>query len=267
MYLPICSMDQEFGMDSYNIPSLWTRLRMAVRRLKKRVDLDWHPGNDGRIILTVNTKPVTSASATRAMSDAVRESFLASLVRKPDQGKAFKLIASNPNSNHFLSESKYTRFADWQFIHRARLSVVPLRGLRRFGHASQTCRRCQRHRETLAHVINHCPPNFRQITLRHNAILDRLINAIDRRNLTIFSNQQIPGYPDTCRPDLVVLNEQPKTATIVDVATPFENGEDAFCRARAEKIRKYQALAGHLRNQGYEVHLHRCFHHRSPRGV
>ncbi|XP_023232374.1 uncharacterized protein LOC111632225 [Centruroides sculpturatus] len=229
------SMENEFGLDPYDIPSVWTRLRMATHRLKKYIDLVWQPNADGTFIPSVNEKPLQKATAMKFLSDAVKATL-----RKPDQGKTYRLIARNANSNHFLHDGSFTRFADWRFVHRARLRVVPLRGLQRFGNASQNCRRCQRHCETLAHVVNHCPPNFSLITKRHNSILNRLYNAIDRRNLTVFTNQRIPDYPGTCCPDLVIVNSNPKTATIVDVATPFENGEDAFDRARNEKVSKYR---------------------------
>ncbi|XP_023215163.1 uncharacterized protein LOC111617983 [Centruroides sculpturatus] len=249
------SMDNEFGCDPYDVPSTWTRLRMATRRLKKRLDIEWHPDTKGTLTLSINGNPVKRPTVMKSISTAVKATYLQSLLNKPDQGKAFKVTAANFNSNHFLRGGSFTRFADWRFIHRARLSVVPLRGLRRFGNASQNCRRCQRHRETLAHVLNHCPPNLSTITKRHNAILDRLNNAFNHRNLTTYINQQIPGFESNCRPDLVVLNQNPKTATIVDVATPFENGADAFDRARAEKIRKYEELANHFRRQGYDTYI------------
>ncbi|XP_067143069.1 uncharacterized protein T26G10.4-like [Centruroides vittatus] len=247
------SMEGEFGCDPYDIPSFWTRLRMATRRLQKRINLVWRPGENDTPTLFVNGRPVSSAASSKAVTEAVKSTFLDSLLRKPDQGKTFKIISGNHNSNHFLSDGKYTRFADWRFIHRARLSVVPLRGLRRFGHASQLCRRCQKHRETLAHVINHCPPNFAQITRRHNAILDRLVNSFDHNNLEVYVNKQVPGYPGNCRPDLVVLNSSPKTATVIDVATPFENGADAFSRARSEKVNKYRELTEYLKSKGYDT--------------
>ncbi|XP_023225569.1 uncharacterized protein LOC111626430 [Centruroides sculpturatus] len=250
------SMDSEFGCDPYDIPSTWTRLRMATRRLKKRINIEWHPNGSGTLIPSINDAPIRSTNtAMKTISSAVKATFLHSLLVKPDQGKAYKITASNTNSNHFLQDGNFTRFADWRFIHRARLSVVPLRGLRRFGNASQTCRRCQRQRETLAHVINHCPPNFRLITKRHNAILDRLNNTFDHSGLTVYVNQRIPDFPDNCRPDLVVLNQNPKTATIIDVATPFENGADAFVRAREDKVQKYEDLAAHFRRRGYDTYI------------
>ncbi|XP_023236272.1 uncharacterized protein LOC111635520 [Centruroides sculpturatus] len=225
---------------------------MATRRLSSRIQLEWRVDRDS-FTPTINERPLTKTTAMKTITNAVKASFLASLLHKPDQGKTFKLISGSPCSNHFLHDGNYTRFADWRFIHRARLSVVPLRGLRRFGNASQTCSRCQRHRETLAHVINHCLPNYAMITKQHNAILNKLYNAFDRKGLTVYVNQRIPGYPHNCQLDLVVANEHPKTTTIIDVTTPFENGEEAFNQARTEKIMKYADLAEHFKRQGYDT--------------
>ncbi|GIY44230.1 uncharacterized protein CDAR_27071 [Caerostris darwini] len=37
-------------------------------------------------------------------------------------------VALSPSSSHFITDGKYTRFADWRFIHKARLNLVPLNG-------------------------------------------------------------------------------------------------------------------------------------------
>ncbi|XP_023232450.1 uncharacterized protein LOC111632285 [Centruroides sculpturatus] len=249
------SMEGEFGCDPYDIPSLWTRLRMATRRLRTRINIEWHPNDVGTLTPSVHGKLLNKTNTASSITNAIKSTFLTALLHKPDQGKAFRLTAGNPNSNHFLWDGNFVSFADWRFVHQARLSVVPLRGHCRFGNASQNCFRCQRHRETLAHVINHCPPNFSLITKRHNAILNRLLNAFDCKHATVYTNQRVPGYTGNCRPDIVIINQSPKTATIVDVATPFENGEDAFNNARKEKVQKYADLAAYFRDQGFDTFI------------
>ena len=47
--------------------------------------------------------------------------------------------ATNP-PNHILRNGDFTRFADWRFIHRARLDCVPLNGSQRFGNKNRKCR-------------------------------------------------------------------------------------------------------------------------------
>ncbi|GIX76404.1 hypothetical protein CEXT_111131 [Caerostris extrusa] len=32
-------------------------------------------------------------------------------------------VALSPSSSHFITDGKYTRFADWRFIHKARLNL------------------------------------------------------------------------------------------------------------------------------------------------
>ncbi|KDR14397.1 hypothetical protein L798_11872, partial [Zootermopsis nevadensis] len=108
--------------------------------------------------------------------------------------------------------------------------------------------------ETLPHVLNHCKPHFATITRRHNAVLGRLVKALKPSSgTTVRVNQTVPGFNDGLRPDLFILNEAEKTAAIIDVATPFENRYAAFEAARNGKKVKYDHIASHLRQQGYDV--------------
>ncbi len=55
---------------------------------------------------------------------------------------------------------------------------------------------------------------------------------------------------------MVVLDENKKKAIIVDVTIPFESDEEAFDKARDEKLRKYSPLRDWLTSRGYSVELH-----------
>ncbi|XP_023219816.1 uncharacterized protein LOC111621798 [Centruroides sculpturatus] len=246
------SMDDEFGSKSYDISSMWTRLRIATRRLRKSINCGWIPvGNT--ITITCDDNPINRSSCTRILSSKIKAALLTRLLRKPDQGKAFRIISTNPTSSHFLRNGNYTTFADWRIVHRARLSVVPLHGHRWFGNTSTKCRRCNFPKETLAHVLNHCARNLHLATRRHNNVLSRLHQAIRPDNLRILVNQQVPGFDDRCRLDLVIINDSAKTATIVDVSIPFENGQEAFNIARQTKIDKYRPLTNYFRSQGLDT--------------
>ena len=48
------------------------------------------------------------------------------LLGKPDQGKVFEVSSQSRVSNHFIRGSSFTRFADWRFIHKARLDILLL---------------------------------------------------------------------------------------------------------------------------------------------
>ncbi|XP_023210577.1 uncharacterized protein LOC111613450 [Centruroides sculpturatus] len=249
------SMDGDFGLPSADITSLWTRLRMATRRLKKRINIAWTVGPGNLPNISAGTTLIRPEDCQRVLCGLLKEHFLGKLLAKPDQGKAYKVTSFSPVSNHFMNNGKYTRFSDWYFIHRARMSVVALRGHRRFGNDTKRCRRCGYARETLAHVLCHCPPNLHLVTQRHNAILDRIVAAFKPEGATVLVNQRVPGFSDICRPDMVIIDEKSKSATIIDVTTPFENGQTAFQLAREEKLRKYAPFAQHFRQQGFDTHI------------
>ncbi|XP_067139092.1 uncharacterized protein [Centruroides vittatus] len=246
------SLENEFGLRSHDIRSTWTRLRDATRRLRKVLPIEWVEG-EGPPALAVNGNILRKNNCNNILIGLVRLNHLLSLQRKPDQGKAFRITSACRESNHFLRDGRYTQFADWRFIHRARLSVVPLHGLRRFGNRSKKCRRCTYGNETLAHVLCHCLPSMTSITKRHDNILRRLSNAFTKENGLLLINQRVPDFTDNCRPDLVYIDDAAKEATIVDVTVPFENGEEAFSTARTAKIRKYQNLVSHFRNKGFNT--------------
>ncbi|XP_023229281.1 uncharacterized protein LOC111629614 [Centruroides sculpturatus] len=247
------SMEGDLGNPSKDITSMWTRLQMATRRLGKKIGIKWAIGPDGTPTITLEYNIIRTKKCQSTLVSLLKHHHLQRLLAKPDQGKAYKVMASNEASNHFLNNGRYTRFSDWRFIHRARLSVVALRGYKRFGNESKTCQRCGFARETLFHILCHCPPNFRLITQRHNAILNRLVAAFQPRGATVFVNQRVPGYAENCRPDLTIIHEESRTATVINVTTPFENGRPAFDAARDKKERKYNGLVQHLRASTFIV--------------
>ncbi|XP_023223761.1 uncharacterized protein LOC111624982 [Centruroides sculpturatus] len=249
------SMEEKFGRPSKDITSVWTRLQMATRRLKKEIGISWTTGPDELPTITANNCLIHAHECQRTLCGLLKEHYLQKLTAKPDQGKAFKITSASEVSNHFINNGQYTRFADWFFIHKARLSVVALRGHKRFGNEPKKCRRCGYQRETLAHVLCHCPANFHLITLRHNAILNRIVSAFRPKDAKVYVNQRIPGFNKNCRPNMVVVHEASKSATIVNVTVPFENGPDAFQSAREKKLRKYNSLVRHFQQQGFNTHI------------
>ncbi|GFR23248.1 retrovirus-related Pol polyprotein from type-1 retrotransposable element R2 [Trichonephila clavata] len=150
-------------------------------------------------------------------------------------------------STHFLTEGKYTRFADWRFVHRARLGLVPLNGYKYWAPRPQRlCRKCGKWDETLPHVLNHCPSYSAAWQMRHNAIVARVKKAVAFKGTILHENQAIG--PDNLRPDLVALVDG--TTYIIDVTIPFENRREAFAQARQRKITKYNQLLSHFASLG-----------------
>lgn len=50
-----------------------------------------------------------------------------------DQGKVFDATLRHKASNHFMPTGRHIRFANWRFVHRARLDMLPLNRTRRWG--------------------------------------------------------------------------------------------------------------------------------------
>ncbi|CAM2120230.1 unnamed protein product [Caretta caretta] len=174
------------------------------------------------------------------------------LKRKPDQGKAFELTSKWDASSHFLAGGSFTRFANWWFIHRARLNCVPLNGAIRHGNRDKRCRKCGYSNETLPHVLCSCKPRSRAWQLRHNAIQNRLVKAIAPRLGEVTVNCAIPGTDSQLCPDVVVTDDAQKKIILVDVTVSFGNRTLAFREARAHKLEKYATMADTLRAKGYE---------------
>lgn len=230
----------------------WTKARKASTRMK----LTWLFTNTEPSILI---GPGTLNAATRQNTMATlrkrqQQDHLNGLIALRSQGKAIECTSKSPLNTHFMGDGKYTRFADWRFIHRARLNLVPLNANKRTGNtaANRGCRRCAHELESLPHVLNHCMRNSTAYTRRHDDILDRVHKAASTRWETLARNRQIPGMAGL-RPDLVITKG--KKAIIVDVTVAFENRDEALQAAREQKITKYEPLANHLRTSYDQVDI------------
>ena len=63
-----------------------------------------------------------------------------------------------------------------------------------------------------------------------------------------YVEQKMAGSPEDLRPDIVIINRLEKTAAIIDVTIPFESSQEALDAARAEKLCKYNPLAGWMQS-------------------
>ncbi|KAK4004058.1 hypothetical protein OUZ56_005801 [Daphnia magna] len=73
--------------------------------------------------------------------------------------------------------------------------------------------------ETTAHVLNACVNNMGRMTSRHDAILDRLQEAINKAGHTIHKNRAYGN--SSLRPDLVVDTDD--GALIIYITVPFDD--------------------------------------------
>ena len=258
------SLEGDLNRPTSGRTTFWMQVRMAARRSGERLGYRWRWDEtrqelsvecDRRDGTHVVIAPAAKSQIIRRMRNAVSEHYMATLLRKPDQGKVFDATCRQGVSNHFMRTGGFIRFADWRFVHRARLDVLPLNGARRWGDGDRRCRRCGYHNETLPHVLGHCGVHSAARQLRHHNIANRLAKAI-RLPGEISLDRRVPNVDDEyrdLRPDIVVTHHESRTVVIVDVAVPFENTFKAIESVRDDKVRKYQPLADSLRRRGYTV--------------
>jgi hypothetical protein len=260
------STEGDMALTNGDVPSLWSRTRMCTRALRRTVEVEWWwCATRGEMQLIVprlgkepnqaRAHPAARQQVCHLIKTALRSYYLHRLTSKPDQGKVYSVTSLRSASNHMMKSGLYTRFADWRFLHRARLDTMPLNGTRRFGDGSKRCRRCNHILETLPHVLSHCKYVSRPRALRHHSIVHRLARGTPAIAGTVTEDQKIPGTSGQLRPDLVVTNAASRSISIIDVAVAFENKYEAFQLARAGKIQKYALLADELRSQGWDVYL------------
>lgn len=258
--------DGEMANTNGDVPSLWSRVRICTRALRRTADIQWWwCATRGEMQLIVprpdkepnqaRAHPAARRQVCSLLKTALRAAYLQRLLKKPDQGKVYSVTSLRSESNHMMKSGLYTRFADWRFLHRARLDTMPLNGTRRFGNGSKRCRRCNNILESLPHVLSHCKYVSRPRALRHHATVHRLAKGTPAIAGTTSEDRKIPGTSCQLRPDLVVTNALTRSISIIDVAVVFENKYEAFQLARSGKIQKYSLLADELRSQGWDVYL------------
>ncbi|KOX71975.1 hypothetical protein WN51_03123, partial [Melipona quadrifasciata] len=260
------SLEGELGQPSNSRSSFCSGIRSVALKSAKKLGFRWRwdgarcelslecPARGGR---RVTIPPAAKRQVIGRMRAAVAEHYLSTLLNKRDQGKVIDATVRRGVSNHFMRTGRFIRFADWRFVHCARLDVLPVNGARRWGAGDRRCRRCGYESKSLPHVLCHCGPHAATRQLRHNRIVERLA-AASRLPGDLRFNQRVPsvgGDLAALRPDLVVTHEPSRTIVVVDVTVPFENTFEALEKARFEKILKYHSLADSLRGHGYTVHV------------
>ena len=232
-----------------DIKSLWSRVRVSLQLCQSSINL----ANRQLVITDKPFGPAKRHQICKAMRAVLQGKHLDKWLSATDQGRAAGCISAHQASNHWIRGGKYTSFSEYRFAIKARLNLLPTRTVRkRSGEAipDTSCPRCWQEQETLAHVLNHCPPNVGLVRARHNKILHRLANAIPPSKGFQVVEQCVPGDEKNLKPDLVILNRDTSEAYVVDITAPFE-GEAAFQEARKAKEDKYHHLKKVLHDKGY----------------
>lgn len=216
------------------ISSIWTldcaaSTRLGITRL---IDDEWRPE-----ISIEDTTITDGGKIFRSLRQAYPSAETARLAAARHQSKTFHCCSLSKTSSPCHREGDFARFAEWRFIHHARLADAPLNGYNfKRSDAERLCRWCHKQVETLSHVLNHCLQYMPSVTRRH-CEPDKL--AAVRRWTLLSENQPIGSQG--LRPDLVIRIDN--GVLILDVTCHFENGGNSFLEARKEKERTY---TGHV---------------------
>ncbi|GFQ73020.1 retrovirus-related Pol polyprotein from type-1 retrotransposable element R2 [Trichonephila clavata] len=239
-------MGAEFKRTTNRLANVWTNARKASVRQK----ITWSFAQS-KPSLSIGDDVLTSVhrrKVLRTFHDLFQTKAASALKAQPSQGKAMDCVGLSPASTHFLTEGKFTRFADWRFIHKARLNLVPLNANKAWNDPqAKLCRRCGRWDETLPHVINHCPIHSAAWQKRHDAILNRIKAAVSFKGKILSVNKVVDKG---LRPDIVA--EVGDELFVLDVTIPFENRRPAFHHARLRKVEKYKNLIEFFRKLGHK---------------
>ncbi|XP_008190263.1 uncharacterized protein LOC103312038 [Acyrthosiphon pisum] len=223
------------------VASVWSRARNASGRLAASWSLDGPPSIS-------HAGTTMRAKQRREVMKTIRDHYRIArgqvLINKPDQGSAMECVAVHAASNHFFKTGDFCRFADWRFVHRARLNLVPLNGSSSWRTGDRRCRRCGNNVESLAHVVNHCMRYTSLYMARHNSPVARLKKAVAGRFEVVSENQAI--CTQRLRPDLVL--RKGTTTLIIDATLPFDNRIKVFEEAATEKRTKYEGLKKEIAN-------------------
>uniref|UniRef100_A0A7E4W9M1 Reverse transcriptase domain-containing protein n=1 Tax=Panagrellus redivivus TaxID=6233 RepID=A0A7E4W9M1_PANRE len=92
--------------------SMWTRLRLATRNLRKIMPMEWKCDNDG-ISLLMDKKAVAAMDAEKLLKAAFRCHLAKKLAAKPSQGKVFKVERVKLGSIRSLDATLVAHV--WQF--------------------------------------------------------------------------------------------------------------------------------------------------------
>jgi hypothetical protein len=183
----------------------------------------------------ISAKP---CKAVRGLRTATRSWFTNTWTKAPHQGAvANALLLDNYNDTAAsISVRSRMTFEDWRYVFRARLGLLPLRGLPGSTIDVKGCRRCDVcSLETTAHVLNSCPSNRGLFIKRHDAVLGALVSVLQRSGHRPTVNRQTD---DNLRPDIFIEADPP---IIIEVSVPFDRVANLEAAYKL-KISKYNHI-------------------------
>ena len=254
--------------------SWWMSVRWAARKLRKALGLRFVlRGDTVGVSFGHPARPAERATImaperrclVRALRMSLRNGHFQAWASLDSQGRAAATLSQH-HANTAALLRRTTTVADWKFLHRARLDLLPLNA----GHGGpgdKRCRRCGYPAETAAHVLQHCLPLSAPRNSRHHGVVRHLAAALQEQqqrqqrhpqrhqqqpsgSFDVVVDRTTPGASSNQRVDLQFTKRSTGERVFVDVKIPFERPqlvEDADRRNRE----KYAELAA---ESGAEIH-------------
>ncbi|XP_054722327.1 uncharacterized protein LOC129232113 [Uloborus diversus] len=134
-------MEGDLETSPNELRNTWTLARQASRRLGIRWEI--FPDNATIHIDDASISSFNKSKVVHTIREKRRGLKAQTRIAKRSQRKAMECVAASRSSSHFLFSGEYTQFADWRFIHRARLNLLPLNGSKPWRTGQNTsCRTC-----------------------------------------------------------------------------------------------------------------------------
>jgi len=248
-----------------DLSTIWTDIRRHLH--KTGLQLQHDPSLGFQIINPSNAKKsiyIPKKQIAFEIKKAIKANYCKEWSKLPDQGKTAPLHGGKGST--FLISPRTLSESDYIFGIKARANQILTRSVlqRQRVIPNAKCRKCGYKKETLAHVINHCPSNEGAIRYRHDTgltIIEKTIQKATTKS-TIVVNSTVKGFQGpTLKPDLQIYLPN-KKCVMLDLAVTFEATDKHFDQPhtsfqdiRKYKVQKYQKLKEYLTKQGYSVQL------------
>ena len=165
------------------------------------------------------------------------DAFHADLLSKSSQGRVAREVSgcidtkasSSFLSNHTLSDDVRS------FVSRGRLQLLQCNSLLHlYYNVPKLCMLCRFPSETASHVLNGCRELKNIYSKRHNRVVDILhskLASINKDNFVlkdtvlspdIFGSEQETFVHTNTRPDITIIDQETRTATIIEILIPFD---------------------------------------------
>lgn len=186
------SLEEGFRRDGGNVVSMWSGVQAANERIAGNMFMgygytlesrEWHielKGSGSDVVIKV--EGVHHGLLSSILRVARRSTYLKAIFTKPEQGKVWEVISRHAESNYFNASRRYMWFADRQFVHLARLNLLPLNRAKKRNtrNRDRRFRRCGHALKSLPHILNHCRWYSAAWKRLHVVILERLAAAVSR---------------------------------------------------------------------------------------